>query len=631
MPWELTGNADATATSFLGSTNAQPLIVRTGPTPSATPPERLRITTEGRIGIGTAAPQARLSVAGAGAIINNVSIGTDGAGVNYPNEAETIGLASPGTNGILRLQSPNGLTFHTGAPGAAVTDNLRMTIAAGGEVGVGTAPGAAYKLDVAGVVNAADYHRNGSPLVGSQWTDAAGGGISYTAGNVGVGTAPGATYKVDVAGVVNATDYHKNGAPLSTSQWTNVSGGINYAGGNVGIGATGLSRKLHVQGSEIHSGGGGGGYSFGNRETATFVEAPSGGERWVWFASGGKARLWSGGDKLSVGIDGTITNVIVGPGANGRLKIRHIDGKHWLNDNDDALHLNWGTGKPVLLGFGNGTQAALHVSGDIRAGNSDIYFTKTDHNHTAIGNTAGYAAIENAANYGALMILGRAGTAVGRYVRLWDYLQVNGGMDVTGNVEFLSTSNPIRVSSGWTAFPDPVTNKAEISNDTGTYKTLMIVGNRSAGLGRRVSVWDRLEVNGTLLVTGGAFKPGGGWWSASSDIRLKKSVRPLKGALEKLSRLRGVSFEWKEPEKQGNLRGPQMGLIAQEVEKVLPEWVGADPGGYKSLTVRGFEALVVEAFKELKAQAETLRAKKEELEGRVKVLESNALVRPTVG
>jgi hypothetical protein len=209
------------------------------------------------------------------------------------------------------------------------------------------------------------------------------------------------------------------------------------------------------------------------------------------------------------------------------------------------------------------------------------------------------------------MILGRAGTSRGRYVRLWDYLQVNGGMDVTGNVEFLSASNPIRVSSGWTGFPDAVTNQAEISNDTGTYKTLMIVGNRSAGVGRRVSVWDRLEVNGS------AFKPGGGSWSSISDVRVKKSVMPLKGALEKLSRLRGVSFEWKNPEEQGNLTGTQIGLVAQEVEEVFPEWISTDPSGYKNLTIRGFEALVIEAFKQLKAEKETVKADNETLRAKL--------------
>ncbi|MDJ0597580.1 MAG: hypothetical protein QNJ37_01870 [Crocosphaera sp.] len=85
-------------------------------------------------------------------------------------------------------------------------------------------------------------------------------------------------------------------------------------------------------------------------------------------------------------------------------------------------------------------QGKLDVEGDIRAGNSDLYFTKTDHNHTRVGNANGYAAIENAASHGALMILGRAGTSKGRYVRLWDYLQVNGGMDITGSVGIGTTS-----------------------------------------------------------------------------------------------------------------------------------------------------------------------------------------------
>lgn len=80
-------------------------------------------------------------------------------------------------------------------------------------------------------------------------------------------------------------------------------------------------------------------------------------------------------------------------------------------------------------------QGKLDVRGAIHAGNSDIYFTKTDHNHTGLGNTIGFAAIENAASFGALMILGRSTPPTGRrIVKLWDYLQVNGDLDVTGNI-----------------------------------------------------------------------------------------------------------------------------------------------------------------------------------------------------
>ncbi len=84
--------------------------------------------------------------------------------------------------------------------------------------------------------------------------------------------------------------------------------------------------------------------------------------------------------------------------------------------------------------------AKLEVNGNIFAGNSDLYFTKIDHDHSGIGNKAGYAAIENTKNYDALMILGRAGTAKGRTVKLWDYLQVNGALDVTGALGFGSST-----------------------------------------------------------------------------------------------------------------------------------------------------------------------------------------------
>ena len=87
----------------------------------------------------------------------------------------------------------------------------------------------------------------------------------------------------------------------------NIRMSINDDSGNVGIGTTDANRLLHVQGQEIHSGGGAGGHSFGNRETAGFVEVPANGERWVWYSTGGVARLWSGGDKVFVNTGGVVT------------------------------------------------------------------------------------------------------------------------------------------------------------------------------------------------------------------------------------------------------------------------------------------------------------------------------------
>jgi len=126
----------------------------------------------------------------------------------------------------------------------------------------------------------------------------------------------------------------------------------------------------------------------------------------------------------------------------------------------------------------------------------------------------------------------------------------------------------------------------------------------------------------TLEVNGSAGKPGGGAWSVSSDARLKKDVRPLEGALATLLALRGVSYEYKDPEAIHELPGRRLGFLAQEVEQVLPDWVEEGDNGFKRLTIRGFEALAVEALRELETERDVLAAENVALAERVEGLET---------
>ncbi|MFN7499373.1 MAG: hypothetical protein ACK5QV_00910, partial [Dolichospermum sp.] len=88
------------------------------------------------------------------------------------------------------------------------------------------------------------------------------------------------------------------------------------------------------------------------------------------------------------------------------------------NANQDLSLKPKGTGQVTVSGN-------LKVTGSLTAGGSDIYFTQTDHTHTGFGNTEGFAAIENASNHNALMILGRQ-TSTGRIIKVWDRFEVNG-------------------------------------------------------------------------------------------------------------------------------------------------------------------------------------------------------------
>ncbi len=111
-----------------------------------------------------------------------------------------------------------------------------------------------------------------------------------------------------------------------------------------------------------------------------------------------------------------------------------------------------------------------------------------------------------------------------------------------------------------------------------------------------------LAANGDFSVTAAAFKPGGGSWSAPSDARLKQAVEPLTGALARLLQLHGVSFEYREPDPAWRPAGRHIGFLAQEVQPLFPDWVGQDEQGYLTVGSQGFEALTVEALRELRAE-----------------------------
>ena len=99
-----------------------------------------------------------------------------------------------------------------------------------------------------------------------------------------------------------------------------------------------------------------------------------------------------------------------------------------------------------------------------------------------------------------------------------------------------------------------------------------------------------------------------------SDVRMKKNIQPLNASLNKISMLEGVSFDWKTEEYVGNgFSGDrQIGLIAQDVEKVMPELVKTGSDGYKSVSYAKLTAVLVEAIKELKSENEALKGKLED-------------------
>jgi hypothetical protein len=97
---------------------------------------------------------------------------------------------------------------------------------------------------------------------------------------------------------------------------------------------------------------------------------------------------------------------------------------------------------------------------------------------------------------------------------------------------------------------------------------------------------------------------------STSDSRLKENITPIANALDKVKSLTGVEFDWKEETKDVHgYEGHDVGVIAQEVQAVLPEAIRTNDSGYLSVRYEKMIALLIEANKELAARVEELERK----------------------
>jgi hypothetical protein len=110
----------------------------------------------------------------------------------------------------------------------------------------------------------------------------------------------------------------------------------------------------------------------------------------------------------------------------------------------------------------------------------------------------------------------------------------------------------------------------------------------------------KLNVIGALLKNGVPVE-------TVSDIKVKTNIKPLENSLEKVLKLQGVEYDRIDIERH------EIGMIAQEVEKIVPDLVQEDSEGFKILHYKNVTALLVEAIKEQQEQINTLKQTVQEL------------------
>ena len=120
-------------------------------------------------------------------------------------------------------------------------------------------------------------------------------------------------------------------------------------------------------------------------------------------------------------------------------------------------------------------------------------------------------------------------------------------------------------------------------------------------LGTSENRWDTVYAN-VINASNGTIQ--------TSDQRLKTNIKPLERALDKVLTLNGVTYEWrvKEFPNKNFDSNRHVGVLAQELEAVLPEAVETGEDGYKSVNYSNITPLLIEAIKELKAEKDAQQA-----------------------
>ena len=197
---------------------------------------------------------------------------------------------------------------------------------------------------------------------------------------------------------------------------------------------------------------------------------------------------------------------------------------------------------------------------------------------------------------GAVVYYGDGSKLVNVSAQVWG--QRDGVLPLLNNVGVLSTFNFVNTNGGTTysagflnvdvgkAASGP-TNAVQFKNSSGIFS------------GSSSFAWDGVSIvvsgnaNFTGIVTAANF-------NSTSDLNLKENISTFDNALDVVSELRGVRFDWKSDSK------PSIGVIAQELEEVLPELVtDTNP---KTVNYNGIIGVLIEAIKELNTEVENLKS-----------------------
>ena len=417
--------------------------------------------------------------------------------------------------------------------------------------------------------------------------------------------------------------------------------------GNVGIGTTNPNEILHAAGN-IHA------YAAGGIEAGLYASTSSGITTVAVRSSG--ITHFNGGN---VGI-GTAS-------PNAKLHVSTSDTTKFLGTNADYVAGSTGSGFLITTGASTGDTYSQIYS--FQKGNTEYANLVVPGGNVGIGTTSPAAKLELSGASGQLLVLDDSSATGNPYMSFYQagtrrsyiqhldasdlltfvsqyggikFMTGTGGTEVekmriladgnvginttapteklavTGNIETTESANGVKIGFNvGDSFTLNGSNTAHFGLSCGVSTSVPLVLSGYYGVAIATNGLERvrilqsngyvgilntapsyaLDVTGTIRATGNVI--------AFSDARAKENIKTIDSALEKVNKLRGVKFNKIGEEKTC------IGVIAQEVEEVLPEVVETDDNGMKAVAYGNMVGLLIEAMKEQQKQIDELKAKLE--------------------